>query len=119
MEVHCDPAPYSPRKIKKRTGLLLKEFEHRAGDPNVGGSTGKPIITAYRQDALRCLAHIAKNNEALLKDIKAETGVIRASSICQNDYYGWFIRISRGCYGLSPKGEQALIEYGDQLEKLK
>ena len=39
VEVHADPAPYAPRKSKRRRDLLLKEFARRVGDPNVGGST--------------------------------------------------------------------------------
>ena len=46
--VHCDPEEYRPRKVKKRKIGLLNEFHNRLGDPNVGGQSGKKIITAYR-----------------------------------------------------------------------
>ena len=35
--VHCEPAPFTPRKIKARKTKLLSEFESRHGDPNEGG----------------------------------------------------------------------------------
>jgi len=54
VEVHCDPAPYKPKKSKIRQGRLLKEFARRVGDPNQGGQTRVGLVTAYRQDALLC-----------------------------------------------------------------
>ena len=39
VEIHVDPAPYSPRKSKQRCGRLLREFARRVGDPNQGGQT--------------------------------------------------------------------------------
>ena len=53
--VHVDPAPYRPRQSKWKKARLLGEFSKRAGDPNVGGSMRRGLVTAYRQDALRCV----------------------------------------------------------------
>lgn len=118
VEVHCDPAPYVPRKNKRRAGQLLKEFSERVGDPNTGGSAKAPIITAYRQDALRCLDFLNGNGPAKLKDIRAATKVERAATIFQKNYYGWFERVDRGTYALTPKGEAALEEFGSALAVL-
>ena len=52
--VHCQPAPFTPRKIKARKTRLLSEFESRHGDPNEGGMTSTGMMTSYRQGALRC-----------------------------------------------------------------
>ena len=54
VEIHADPAPYKPRQMKGKKTKLLVEFSRRVGDPNLGGSTRRPLMTAYRQDALRC-----------------------------------------------------------------
>jgi len=59
VEVHADPGPYAPRKSKKRKTKLLKEFARRVGDPNDGGATRHGLITAYRQDAVRCARFLA------------------------------------------------------------
>ena len=40
VEAHLDPDDYTPRKNTKRAARLLREFERRVGDPNVGGTTG-------------------------------------------------------------------------------
>jgi len=119
VEVHLDPIPYVPRKNKKRQGRLLREFELRVGDPNEGGVTRKTIITAYRQDALRCLNHLNHNGPTKLADLRTATGVQRASGILQNDHYGWFERVERGVYQLTPKGVMALEEFAGVLADLK
>jgi len=115
VEVHLDPQPYTPRKNKKRQGRLLREFELRVGDPNEGGVTRRSIITAYRQDALRCLQHLHKNGPTRLANLRTATGVARASGILQNDHYGWFERVDRGVYQVTPKGTAALDEFAKAL----
>jgi hypothetical protein len=37
-----------------------------------------------------------------------------AAAILQRNVYGWFARVERGLYGLSPVGEAALVEAGMQ-----
>lgn len=108
VEVHLDPAPYAPRKSKVRKDRLLREFSRRVGDPNVGGSTRVTIMTAYRQDALRCAAHLKTNGPSRGAEIAKATGVERATKIMANDHYGWFERIERGVYALTPKGQTSL-----------
>ncbi len=117
-EIHCDPIPYTPRKNKRRAGRLLKEFSQRVGDPNTGGSSKTKIITAYRQDALRCLSFIHQQGEARLKDIREETQVERAGGILQKDHYGWFERVERGIYTITPQGKNALATYSTTLAAL-
>jgi hypothetical protein len=38
--------PYTPRQNKAKRGFLLKEFNALTGDPTLGGSTRKPLLTA-------------------------------------------------------------------------
>ena len=59
VEAHLDPGPYAPRRNAVKAGRLVREFERRVGDPNTGGTTGTQRMTAYRQEALRCAAHLA------------------------------------------------------------
>jgi hypothetical protein len=107
LEVLADPVPYAPRVNTRRKGLLLKEFAKRAGDPNTGGSTRKPLMTAYRQDALRCVHHLAAAGASRIRDVKTATGVDRASTILRDNVYGWFVKQERGIYGLTDTGVKA------------
>jgi hypothetical protein len=106
-DVVVDPVPYVPRKDAKRRGLLLKEFAARKGDPNVGGSVGRKLMTAYRQDAMRCAEHLRANGPMRVKDIRNVTGVGRVANILRDNHYGWFEKVERGVYGVRPDAPPA------------
>jgi len=108
VEVMAVPVPYAPRTNTRRRGLLLKEFNARSGDPNVGGSTRKPLMTAYRQDALKCAEQLSKTGPMRVKDVKAASKVDRATTIFRANVYGWFVKVERGIYGLTDEGRKAL-----------
>ena len=108
VEVHFDPAPYAPRKSKQRKSRLLREFSRRVGDPNTGGSTRTTLVTAYRQDAIRCAKHLKANGPSRGAEVAKATGVGRATRMMADDHYGWFERVERGVYALSPKGLESL-----------
>ncbi|MGQ9365927.1 DUF2161 domain-containing phosphodiesterase [Azospirillum sp. A39] len=112
VEVLVDPVPYTPRKDRKRTARLLGEHARRAGDPNRGGSSRVPIVTAYRQDALRC-ARLLHAGPAALKAMRAAGAPADVAAILQRNVYGWFERVGRGCYRLTEAGAQALETFGE------
>jgi len=112
-----DPGLYQPRRNPRRAKRLLKEFIERIGDPNTGGMTRTPIVTAYRQTALRLVAQL-ETGEATTKQIRAETGIGQASAILQRNVYGWFDRTARGVYALSPKGRQAAVLYREVIARV-
>ncbi len=118
VEAHLDPGPYAPRRNAARAGRLLREFERRVGDPNLGGITGIKKMTAYRQDALRCAAHLGANGATKAAEVARASGVARAASLMRADRYGWFERLERGIYGLTPKGHTALAEHAEELAGL-
>ena len=118
VEVLLDPAPYRPRKVKRRKAMLLREFQQRAGDPNVGGSSKRPIVTAYRQDALRCAALLRENGPTPVSELRAMTGIEKVQQMLQRDVYGWFRRTERGIYDLTPKGAGALETFADVVAAL-
>ena len=112
-EIVLDPAPYQPRLNKHKKGRLLGEHARRVGDPNLGGSTSRVLLmTAYRQEALRCAGLLASNGPMALKAMRAAADVPNAATILQSDYYGWFERVERGVYGITPKGRSGLEQFG-------
>ena len=110
IEVHCDPAPYQPRKVAKRRSVLLGEFHRRQGDPNTGGQVGKKLMTAYRQDALKIAAHLKEAGQGRPAELRDALDVPKAASILSANHYGWFYRVERGVYALSDAGMAALCE---------
>lgn len=118
VDVHLDPGSYKPRQSAARRTRLLREFQHRVGDPNTGGTTRKAVITHYRQDALRCLRHLGANGPSKASDVAKATSVPRARQIMADDHYGWFERVDRGIYAITPKGCDALTEFKAEIEAL-
>lgn len=109
VEIHCDPGPYRPRQVKAKRERLLREFAKRTGDPNTGGTQGG-IITAYRQDAVRCAEHLAGAGPTKGAIVAKETGVARATRMMADNHYGWFCRVETGIYDLTEVGRAALGE---------
>ena len=116
--VHVDPAPYQPRKSKKRQTRMLGEFQRRVGDPNTGGSTKTKLITSYRQDALKCLKFLHANGPTKAAEVAKTTEVNKAREIMAADFYGWFERVERGIYQTTPNGTKAMDEYSEELKEL-
>lgn len=118
VQVHCDPAPYRPRQSKARRGRLLREFARRVGDPNTGGTTRRGLITAYRQDALRCLRCLHEDGPTKASEVAKRTGVTNARRLMADDHYGWFERVRTGIYTLTPKGTAAVADYVEAIAAL-
>jgi hypothetical protein len=118
VDVVADPVPYTPRQHAKRKTALLKEFHNRKGDPNIGGSTKTKLMTAYKQDALRCLVHLHANGPTKISVLRRETKVERAATILRSDYYGWFAKVERGIYQITANGIQAITEFNSQISSL-
>ena len=112
VEVLVDPLPYRPRRRTKKLAQLLGEHARRAGDPNRGGMTKAPLMTAYRQEACRCaLLMLARAGRADLKALR-ETGLVpNAPKILQKDVYGWFRRFERATYELTDRARQDLARF--------
>jgi hypothetical protein len=113
-----EPVPYRPRLSRQRTIRLIDEFDRRRGDPNVGGRNRAPVVTAYRQDALRVAGALAAHGAMRLPELRAATGVADAAAILQRNVYGWFARLARGTYALSASGQDALGRFAEALAAL-
>jgi len=122
VDVLVDPGEYRPRPSKHRKERLLGEFMKRVGDPNLGG-TGrrKGLMTAYRQQALAIASFLQKEGPAKASDIAKTLGLPKTRDILYKDVYGWFDRVSRGVYQLSPRGEKEIplwsVETADTTNK--
>lgn len=113
VEVICEPEIYRPRKNSKRLQALEREFEGRSGDFNLGGSVRRPVVTAYREEALRIAQFLRLKGPSKVAAIREHTDIQRAAPILQRNVYGWFQRVSRGVYSLTSEGEEALVVFED------
>jgi hypothetical protein len=106
VDVLCDPGEYKPRQVKHRAYRLLGEFMHRVGDPNVGGSTvRRGIMTAYRQKALAIAGYLKEHGETKAAVVARSLAEPKTRVILYDNVYGWFDRLGKGVYALSPRGD--------------
>ncbi len=118
VDVIADPRPYVPRQHAKRKSALLREFRKRQGDPNIGGTTRTKLMTAYKQDALRCLAHLHLNGPTRIVDVRKKTQVEKAAAILRSDYYGWFVKQARGIYAMTETGGEAVKIFAAEISTI-
>ena len=116
--VHCEPAPFTPRKIKARKTKLLAEFESRHGDPNKGGMTSSGMMTSYRQGALRCAKVLYDEGACKASYVAKMAGFEKARNCMSANHYGWFEKVDRGVYGLTREGAKALESHADDVASM-
>jgi hypothetical protein len=113
VEAIVEPVEWKPRPNTKRRSRIVSEHKRRRGDPAVGGSTKRPIMTAYRQQALACAAAMMEAPQRP-RDLKAH--MPDAAKILRRNVYGWFIRADRGVYALTEEGRAALIGWHEHVQ---
>jgi hypothetical protein len=116
VEVLLDPLPYAPRKNTRRATLLLGEHARRVGDPNIGGTNRTKLVTAYRQEALRCAQLLQAHGPMKVALLRRDGQAPNAGKILLQDVYGWFQRLERGIYALSEGGAAGLAAFAHVLE---
>ena len=108
VDILVSPAAPMPRRDTKRRSRLVDEHRRRQGDPALGGGSRAPIMTAYRQQALRCAAAMADGPKSP-RELRPIAPT--ATQILRGNVYGWFERIARGRYGLTTIGQAALARW--------
>jgi len=110
VEVLVDPGPYRPPHDRRRAARVLGEHRRRRGDPTPGGGARAPIMTSYRQEALR-LAAALREGPATVAALRVAAEAPNAQQILARDVYGWFERVRRGSYRLREEGLAALAAF--------
>jgi len=108
VEILAEPGPYRPRANAARRSHLVDEHRRRQGDPTVGGGTRRPIMTAYRQQALAVAAALEPGPR---RPRQLRPQAPDAATILLRNVYGWFERVERGVYGLTEAGRAALVRW--------
>ena len=117
VSILLDPTDYRPRVSKLKQARLLREFEHRVGDPNHGGSASKAgVVTAYRQSAIRIALLLRDQGPTRAVLVARQAEESKARDIMYRNYYGWFEPVARGVYRLSPRGAVELEQYVKALD---
>jgi len=110
-EIILEPKPYTPRRQTRARQSILREAKSRTADYNVGGSVRKPLVTAYREQALQIASCLATLGDLSPRALQALGTSAKTQTILATNVYGWFERVSHGIYRLTEKGQQSLVTY--------
>ncbi len=120
VEVAIDPVPFdrakSMQRGRKQRNSIIREAQARQGEYNVGGSKGKKLMTAYRENALQIAVYLSQQDRMAPRELKALGTGKKTPAILQDNHYGWFERVTRGIYTLTSGGQEALREYPELVE---
>jgi hypothetical protein len=117
VDVVFHPGSFTRRKRAVHRRVLLEEMKNRTGDFNTAGSTGKKLVTAYRENAI-FIACCLKEKGTLSPKALREMGTGQKTlGVLYQNVYGWFERRGTGKYGLSVHGEKDLAAYPKLAKK--
>lgn len=112
-KIMISPTPFSRKKSmqqsKKRKTKLLTEIKGRSGNYNVGGSSQKKIMTAYKENCIYIAVCLKKFGPLSPKQLRQIGTGDKTPKILSANYYGWFDRIRRGVYALNEAGIEAYL----------
>jgi hypothetical protein len=111
VEVVFHPLPFERRRRRSARRAILEEISRRSGDFNLGGSTRRPLVTAYRENAVQIACYLTDSGEMEPRQLRALGTGPKTLSILSRNVYGWFSRVGRGLYAVTPKGREALAKY--------
>jgi hypothetical protein len=110
VDIVFHPLPAERRVQGAGRRAVLREVAARSVDGNLGGSTRRKLLTAYREQAL-LVACALESGPATPKALRARGTGPKTLAILYRNVYGWFTRVDRGLYALTPAGQAALAEF--------
>jgi hypothetical protein len=119
VEVIFHPLPYQRQKRSRRTRAVIKEISGRTGDYNQGGSARGKRMTAYRENAIHIACCLEALGPSAPRQLRALGTGPKTTSILSSNFYGWFRRVDRGIYELTPAGRAGLASVPDLAAKYR
>jgi hypothetical protein len=119
VDVAFHPVPYSPRKLKRARRAVLEEMSRRSGDYNEGGSTGRKLVTAYRENAIHIACALERLGPSAPRALRALGTGPKTLSILAGNVYGWFERVDRGVYALTSPGREGLEAFAKLADEYR
>ena len=119
VEIVFHPLPYRRQKRSRRTRAVIKEMSARTGDYNVGGSTSGKRMTAYRENAIHIACCLEALGPSAPRQLRALGTGPKTTCILSSNFYGWFRRVDRGIYELTPTGHAELASYPEPAAKYR
>ena len=116
--VEFKPAEFTARTNYRRKKLAVREFEGRSIDLNQGGSTREKLFTVYKEKAIRVAMYLFEQGASSTKKIKESLAIENTVSILYDNHLGWFKRVSRGDYQVTPEFEFFRLKHEKKIKQL-
>ena len=113
VEIIFHPLPYQQQRRSRKRRAVIKEMTTRTGDYNQGGSAGGKRMTAYRENAIHIACCLETLGPAAPRQLRALGTGPKTTRILASNFYGWFRRVDRGVYELTPTGRAELASYAE------
>lgn len=112
---------YYPKKNKvkssKKRNQILYQLEKSTVDFNLGGSSSKDFfITFHRENSIRIACFLKNLKTASPRELVKLGCDKNTGKILLHNHYGWFEKVSRGIYKISPIGEKIFSQ--DKYKKI-
>lgn len=111
VEIAMHPAPFQRQKRKALKRALIHEMNGRSVEHNRGGSSGMPLVTAYREEALRIAWLLSTQGPCTPRELRDRGTTSKTQRILYDNVYGWFERTGHGVYALGATGQAALKQF--------
>lgn len=119
VEIALHPAPFERQKRKALKRALIEEMNGRSVEHNCGGTRGIPLVTAYREEALRIAWILSRHVSLSPRQLREHGTGERTRSILYDNVYGWFDRVGHGVYALNATGRAALEQFEHVVETFR
>jgi hypothetical protein len=119
VEVVLHPEPFDRRRDQAKRRALLTEVAGRSADDNLAGSHRRKLVTAYRERALLLALLLSERGPSQPRELRAAGADEKTLPVLAGNAYGWFQRVARGVYALTPQGEAGLAEYPAVVERCR
>ena len=120
VEVAFHPVLQPRRPVQRaKHRALLTEMDGRTIDLNRGGSSRRPLMTAYREAALAAAVALERLGTASPKALRELGAGPKTGAILLANHYGWFDRLGVGRYALTNRGREALEQYAELTAALR
>ena len=111
VEVVLHPVPFQRQKRSQAKRAVLQEMAGRSDDFNLGGSSQRKIVTAYRENAVHIACCLERLGPLSPRQLRALGTGPKTQSILYSNFYGWFERVGRGVYALRERGRSEVAGY--------
>ena len=120
VEIAVEPVSFdrvrSSKNSKNKRAQIVQEFKGRNMDLNIGGSRGRKLVTAYREQALYivcCMDILGQLSTKQLRRFGSDPK--KTLPILNKNYYGWFNTVKKGLYELSDTGKASILLYDELI----